>query len=104
MHFKLKNLSKIVLLTVFFCGYVCADDVAQSTKTSQLKQFKKTQKCYADSVADEYWEVGLDCAESSLNLGRKLFSSGHKNIAALTHNYGLVTSTLFPMLGRSSTA
>ena len=69
---------------------MCADDVAQSTKTSQLKQFKKTQKCYADSVADEYWEVGLNCAKSSLNLGRNLFSSGHKNIVALTHNCGLM--------------
>jgi len=88
--FKLNNLSKIVLLTFFICGYVCADNEVQSTKASQLEQFEKDQKCYAVSVKLEYWKLGLDCAKSSLDLGRKLFSSRHKKIAMLTHNYGLM--------------
>lgn len=88
--FYLNNLSKIVLLTFFICGYVGADNEAQSTKASQLEQFEKDQNCYAVSVKLEHWKLGLDCAKSSLDLGRELFGSRHKNIAMLTHNYGLM--------------
>jgi len=88
--FQLKASTKLFLLTAFFCSHLFADDGTQSTTLTELEQFKKARICYSDSVAAELWENGLNCAEKSLDLGRKLFSSGHKNIAALTHNYGLM--------------
>lgn len=43
-------------------------------------------------MANENWKLGLDCAKSSLDTGRKLFDEEHKNITALTHNYALMLS------------
>jgi TonB family protein len=77
-------------ILIFSHALVYADDSVQSVKNSQLEQFRGEQKCYVQAVANEAWEVGLDCAINSLRLGRELYSSGHKNITALTHNYGLM--------------
>ena len=89
--FQLRKLATLII-TFLFLGQACADDNSQASKTSQLQKFKTSQKCYANSVANENWKLGLECAKSSLDTGRELFNAGHKNIAALTHNYALMLS------------
>lgn len=88
--FKQNKWLILLMLAVFLTDSVFADNVSTTKKDSQLKQFKQAQKCYVDSVANETWKKSLDCANESLSLGRELFGSGHKNIAALIHNYGLM--------------
>ena len=87
--FKYRCLIRLSLLTIFTLAHGIAN-TTQSYNSEQVQQFKKFQTCYATAVANEKWETGLDCAKKSLNLGRDIFSSGHKNIAALMHNYGVV--------------
>jgi TonB family protein len=87
--FQLRKITTLII-TFLFLGQACADDNSQASKTSQLQKFKTSQKCYANSVANENWKLGLECAKSSLDTGRELFNAGHKNIAALTHNYALM--------------
>lgn len=89
--FQLRKIA-IFVITVFFFSQAYADDNSQSSKASQIQKFKTSQKCYANSVADENWKRALKCAKSSLDMGRVLFNAGHKNIAALTHNYALMLS------------
>lgn len=89
--FQLRKIA-IFVITMFFLSQSFADDNSQSSKASQIQKFKTSQKCYANSLADENWKRALKCAKSSLDMGRVLFNSGHKNIAALTHNYALMLS------------
>lgn len=87
--FKYRCLIRLLLLTIFTLAHSIAN-ATQSYNSEQVQQFKKFQKCYATAIANEKWKNGLDCAKKSLDLGRDIFSSGHKNIAALMHNYGVV--------------
>lgn len=90
--FQLRKTVLLVLIIGLFLGHAYADESTQSPKTSQLQQFKKSQKCYTNSVSNEEWKLALTCAKKSLDIGRELFNSRHKNIAALTHNYALMLS------------
>lgn len=85
-----KKFTKLIILMIFFSSFAFAADGSQMTRSAQIKQFKKSQTCYVSSVDSEQWAIALDCAKNSLDAGRELFSSGHKNIAALIHNYALM--------------
>ena len=87
--FQYRYLIKLFLLTIFTLAHSIAN-TTQSYNSDQIQQFKKFQNCYATAVANEKWHTGLKCAKKSLDLGRDIFSAGHKNIAALMHNYGVV--------------
>lgn len=87
--FQNSYLIRLALLTIFALVHSVAD-ATQSYNANQIQQFKKSQKCYVTAIANEKWKTGLDCAKKSLDLGRDIFSAGHKNIAALMHNYGVL--------------
>lgn len=87
--FHYRHPIRLLLLTIVTLAHSIAN-ATQSYNSDQIQQFKKFQNCYATAVANEKWDTGLDCAKKSLDLGRDIFSSGHKNISALMHNYGVV--------------
>ena len=55
-----------------------------------LDNFRQSQQCYHSANEAQDYTQALDCAQTSLALGLNLFEPKHKNIAALTHNYGLM--------------
>lgn len=89
--FKILSIfSKLCLFIFLLIGSMVTSVYAETDREKQIEYFKKSQKCYAEAVANENWKLGLNCAEKSLTTGHVLFNTRHKNIAALTYNHALM--------------
>lgn len=78
------------LLAILFVSVDAWAQLEPGSDTKTLNSFRHSQKCFQASNQSQNWPKGLLCAKESLKLGRTIFPSNDKNIASLTHNYGLM--------------
>ena len=78
----------IIILTL--TTNLSAADTQSKSRKELVDGFRASQVCYEEAVSSKNWAQGLICASSSLNSGIEIFGQEHRNIAALTHNDGLM--------------
>ena len=78
----------IIILTL--ATSLSAADTQSKSRKELVDGFRASQVCYEEAVSSKNWAQGLICASSSLNSGIEIFGQEHRNIAALTHNDGLM--------------